>query len=235
MRVPVTILASCFLLLVFSIPFLPSKAFALKQESRQYDEIEIPGKIAECVTLLGPGISTLHAKALEYARITPNDISSWKKNIKLSALLPRLQFGYERRLTDGVSVAVDDKVSVTGAGSVIGPSTSAIDQNLDRNHNIEINAIWYLDELLFNRDSLSISSEARSQVSARQNLLSMITDDYFELKRLISIYELRGPEMDKIKGRIRLQIDYLIGKLDAVSGGWFGQNFKWKESGCESK
>lgn len=223
--------ALAIILASYLILFIPIAAIS-EEKQGPYKDIAIPHKVAECVADLPPAIGDLHAEALKYARIRPGEISSWKKNVKLAALLPRLQFGYERRLTDAVSVDIDDSVSVTGSGTTIGPTTSAWDRNLDRNHNIEITAVWYLDELLFNRDALSISSEARSQLAARGELFNEITESYYELKKLISIYFSRDPETEGMRGQLRLDIDRLIGRLDAVTGGWFGMRFNWKGADC---
>lgn len=234
MKTAITILTSCFLLVLGPVEgFLASAEAVSRAQERPFSDIFVPSRVAECVVKLSPTMGEMHALALKYARMSPADISRWKKNIKWSALLPRLQFDYQRRIVDGVNVDIDDSVSVTSSGVTVGPTASGWSQNMDRNNNIEIKAIWYLDELLFNREDLSISSEARSQISARRDLLGNITEDYFELKRLISIYLTKSQEAVEARGRIILEIDRLTGDLDALTGGWFSPRFKWKEVGCE--
>jgi hypothetical protein len=201
-------------------------------KKRLFDDIPIMGKTAECIADFGPSVNEIHQRAIKYARISPEDISRWKKRIKVAALMPRLQFGYERKVTDGIDIDLDDSVSVTSSGVNVGPTAGGWGRSLDRNNNFEVKAVWYLDELLFNRDDLSISSEARAQISARRNLLGEITDNYFELKRLVSLYKTNSPEAKDIRGKVRFEIDKMIGRLDSLTNGWFTARFKWKGVKC---
>jgi len=206
-------------------------AYALTEKF--YNNLEIPKRFAECVSEWPPSMSELNRQVLKYARLKPRDLTQWKKRIKWAALLPRLQFGYERKVTDGVTVDVEDSVSVASSGVMVGPTASAWDQNLNRNNNIEVNAVWYLDELVFNRDELAISSEIRSQVMTREKILSQSVLFYTRLKELTALYMSKRGEDDDQLGRVRLEIDRLIGELDARSGGWFGRHYQWKEFRCE--
>lgn len=215
----------CILILICATSFAASKA-------KLYGEILVSAKVADCVADLQPTISELHALAIKYARLSPTDLTRWKKKIKYSALLPRLQFGYERKVTDSFDVDLEDSVSVTSSAVNVGPTSGGWGRGLDRNHNFEVTAVWYLDELLFNRDDLSISSEVRAQLTARRGLLGEITEDYSELKRLISIYHTKSEEANEVKGRIRFEIEKLIGRIDGMTGGWFTRRFKWKDVKC---
>lgn len=202
-------------------------------KSDPFENLHIPNQIAECVASINPGVTQVQKRALKYSRMAPKDLSDWKRKIKKAAFLPRLQIGYQRKVVDGVSVDVDDSVSVTSSGVNVGPTSSGWQQDLDRNNNIEITAVWYLDELIFNRDELSISSEVRSQISSRRALLSEVTEIYFELKKALSIYYMARGAGRGSAGQLRLKIDYLIGSLDALTGGWFAEAFKWKGRRCE--
>lgn len=217
-------------LLCFMLSLSPIKLDA-KEKEVLFGDINPPASIVKCIDHVTPNVSEIHRMALRYARLSPEDITRWKKNVKWSAALPRLQFGYARRVVDGVTVAVDDSVSVTNSGVVIGPTVSDWDRNIDRNNNIEVTAVWYLDELIFNRDDLSISSEARAQISARRDMLDGINEYYFDLKRLIAIYLMKAPAGRA--GTVHLEINRLIGKLDALTGGWFGDGFRWEEYVCK--
>lgn len=205
---------------------------ALKEEMFE-EMLNTPPRVAECVADIPPDAGEVFETALRYARMTTADLTRWKKNIKYSALLPSLQFGYQRIVTDNVDVRVDDSVSVTSSGVNVGPSASGYNQKVDNRNNVEVKATWYLDELLFNRDDLAISSESRAQISARKELLGEITDNYFQLKQLVSIYVAKQKTSEKLKGNLRLEIGRLTGRLDAATGGWFSQRFKWKGVRCE--
>jgi len=218
------------ILFLFNVT-VAGESYALTEKF--YHNLEIPERYAECVSEWPPSIGDLNRHILKYARLRPRDLSRWKKRIKWAALLPRLQFGYERKVTDGVTVDVEDSVSVASSGVMVGPTASAWDQNLDRNNNIEVNAVWYLDELVFNRDELAISSEIRSHVVIREKMLSQSTIFYTHLKGLTALYLSKKERKIPEAGRVRLEIDRLIGELDARTGGWFGRAYRWKEFRCE--
>lgn len=216
-----------FLILVSSL-----NIYALEKRD-QYSGITVDAKIAECVASIKPDISAVQKRALEYSRLVPEDLTEWKRKAKLAAFLPRLQFGYERQATDSVNVDFDDSVSVTSAGVSVGPTDSGWGQDYNRKNNIEVTAVWYLDELIFNRDSLSVANEARAQISARRDMLGEVNEFYFELKRLVSLYLKNPGELRRKRGELRLDIERLIAKIDVYTGGWFKESFYWREARCE--
>lgn len=204
-----------------------------KTKNVMFDDLVIDPKTAECVASIEPDISEVSRRVIESMRLDGADIDRWKKGIKYSALLPRLQFDYQRRVSDSVDVDVKDSVSVTSSGVNIGPTASAWGQDYDKDNNVTVKAIWYLDELVFNRDSLSISSEVRARAAARRDLLESVSADYFELKRLIAIYMSGKDDLGGLKGKIRIEIERLIGNIDVATNGWFRKIFRWKGGVCE--
>src|SRR3989338_10692691 len=143
-----------------------------------------------------PSIEIVSQKALVYARLDPATISGWRKNLRKTPILPRLQFGYERRIRDYVNVDVQDSVAINSSGITVGPPQQQQVQNLDNNNNFEVKAVWYLDQLLFSQDDLGISAEARELARERERILGQVRQYYF--KRL-KLAEEADPKFKKIE------------------------------------
>lgn len=183
-----------FSILVVSIIFTATSVFA--------EEINLPD------------IDEVQKVALDYARIRPDELSNMRKNARRARMLPKFQVGLTRAFQNNIDIAINDSVSVTSSGTNIGPEASNIKQNQDNNTAVEVKAVWALDELIFNRDLLDISEEARYQMRERRQLITEINKLYFELKR---IYQ--DPDM-------KFKRDEIIADLDAFTGGWFSNQMR---------
>ncbi|MDZ4225149.1 MAG: hypothetical protein U1D33_04500 [bacterium] len=174
-----------------------------------------------------PPIEIVSQKALAYARLDPATISGWRKNIRKAPILPRLQFGYERRIRDYVNVDIQDTVAVNSSGITVGPAQQQQVQNLDNNNNFEVKAIWYLDQLLFSQDDVDISAEARELARERERILGQVRQFYFKRERITremgALKKMGGTGMEwELK---RLELAEATAALDNLTGGWFGAAF----------
>jgi hypothetical protein len=179
-----------------------------------------------------PSIVEVQQKAVEYARLDPGEISKWKKNSKLQAFVPQLQFEYERRMRDYVDVNVNDQVYVGSGGSVVGPDEGQFTYNNDINNNIAVKAVWNLGEAVFNPDELNVSAEARKLAYDRQSLLAEVSKNYYARERLAGEIELAEKDMrsasaderKKMEAEVfvkRVSIKEAEAGLDALTGGWW--------------
>ncbi|HPM41279.1 MAG TPA: hypothetical protein PLY45_02440, partial [bacterium] len=57
-----------------------------------------------------PPVAEVQARAVEFARLDPAEISSWKKRARLAPLLPRFEVRYDNHIKDYVNVDVTDSV-----------------------------------------------------------------------------------------------------------------------------
>lgn len=219
-------------ILIAILVIIPNILFS-RDAVKDFENYIPNSRAVSCVEKEGPGLEHISKRAFTYAGIRPQDIADWKKKIRWSAALPRLEIGYERRVVDAVAVDIDDSVSVTSSGVVVGPTASNWDKNYDRNNNVEVKLIWYLDELVFNRDSLSISSEARSLFSIRSQIISNLSALYGELKRLISIYYSKNYSLRSQEGPLKLKINSIIEEINAFTGGWFSEVYSWQDFECK--
>lgn len=182
----------------------------------------------------GPSIVELQRKALEHARLDPSEISSWKKRVRFSALVPRLQLDYSRRMRSLVDVNINDSVYVGANGVSVGPEAGSYQENSDADQNIGIKAVWNFSEAIFNPEMLAVSEEARLLARERQGILAEVNRNYYERTKAqgeISFIERalkREPRSEKLKMEIfskRVALDEATAALDALTDGWFSSEF----------
>lgn len=177
-----------------------------------------------------PPITEVQRQAISHARLDPSEISTWKRRARVSALLPKLQVNYARRLKYNVDVSVNDSVYVGSGGTAVGPDQGGYTENQNSDNNIEVKAVWDFSEAVFNPDQLAVSEEARLLARERQAILSEVCRNYYERERLAGEIALLNEEQ-KRKGKRdglqreifskRIKFDEATAALDALTGGWF--------------
>ncbi len=89
---------------------------------------------------------------------------------------------------------------------------------------------WDLGDLLYCRDRLRISTEARRLVELRQDVVEQVTLYYFD-RRTARIDMILNPPADPYsRVEMLLQIQQLDASLDAMTGGYFTQTIKDREA-----
>jgi hypothetical protein len=195
--------------------------------------LSAPGQVTE-TRAKGPApqIAEVQKKAIEYARLDPTEISSWKKRVRYSALLPKLQVDYSRKVQNEVNVDVNDSVYVGASGVAIGPEEGSYAENLNADQNVGVKAVWDLSNTVFNQDMLAISEETRLLARERQSILAEVNKNYYERERMageiafLNAQIKRDPHPEKIKQEIflkRVSLDEATAALDALTGGWFSK------------
>ncbi|MDO8461513.1 MAG: hypothetical protein Q7S98_01500 [Deltaproteobacteria bacterium] len=166
-----------------------------------------------------PTVQEVQRIALQTLGSDPVELASLKKKARWSAALPRLQFGYARDLKEVVSLSSRDSVQVTGGNVFIGPDENNLSRDFNNGTSVDVRAVWYLNELIFNNDILSVGSEQRNWHRERTRLTSQVADIYFTRRRL---------QMDKKEGSraVKLKIDQLTAELDGLTEGWFSQQLE---------
>jgi hypothetical protein len=147
----------------------------------------------------------LHRVALGYAGLHRDAPVQWSRRAKWAAALPRLQIGGRHTFRDNFDVKLSDAVSVSGTGVVIGPRSSNLTEGNDRNIQLEVKALWQLNELIFSPDQIHISREARERRKERRQLLREVNHWYFQW---------RASATKRKRARA-------VAELDALTGGWF--------------
>ena len=178
-----------------------------------------------------PPVDDVQRHAISHANLDPGDITSWKKRVRVAALLPRFQVDYGHRRQYDVDVNTNDSVYVGSSGVVVGPEDGGYSQNHNLDHTVGFKAIWNLDETIFNANELNISAESRRLARERQSMLAEVNRNYFERERLAGeIAHMTGNAPRHVSSRMKHEI--FIRKvgikeagaaLDALTGGWFSQ------------
>ncbi|MBI4125140.1 MAG: hypothetical protein HY466_04340 [Deltaproteobacteria bacterium] len=170
-----------------------------------------------------PTLQQTADRALAYARLQPRNIREWEKKSRKSALLPRLQMGFERQMRHGLDLNVEDSVSVSSGGITVGPAQTKQAQDLLQDNDFEVKAVWYLDQLLFSKDQLDISQEARYLSAERERILTQVREAFFKRQ-----YVLKELELLRRAGEPRLKLELkeleraeATAALDNLTGGWF--------------
>lgn len=170
-----------------------------------------------------PSVQKVLERAFHYAKLDPSNVGNWAKRARQAPYLPRLQFTFDRILRNNINVNVADQVSVTSSGVAVGPPSQKIVQDSDNDVNFEVKAIWYLDQLLYSKDDLEISSEARDLARERERIAAQVRQNYFKRERLVQELALlkknRVPQVEL--GLKRLEMAEAVSVLDGLTGGWF--------------
>ncbi|MBI2982252.1 MAG: hypothetical protein HYY44_08195 [Deltaproteobacteria bacterium] len=138
------------------------------------------------------------------------ELDQWKRRAKWSAALPRLQVGMDRDIKDVLKLTTRDNVSVTDDQVFVGPDENNFNQDFQQGIGVEVKAVWYLNELLFNQDQIDVSRERRSWIEERTRLLEKVTRLYFAWKK---------------EPRKELR-EELAGYLDGFTNGWFSEEVR---------
>lgn len=175
-----------------------------------------------------PTLQQVADRVLNYARLQPKNIHEWEKKSRRSALFPRLQMGFERKMRHGLDLNVEDSVSVGSGGITVGPAQTQQTQDQLRDNDFEIKAVWYLDQLLFSRDHLDISQEARYLSLERERILAQAREAYFKRQFILKEMEmLKRSGASRLKQELKeLELAEATAALDNLTGGWFSAQIR---------
>lgn len=166
-----------------------------------------------------PPLEELEASVLERAGMDPRQIRNWEKKARWSAALPRVQLGWESSFLNQNTNVVQDSVSVTSSGVTVGPESNRLDLDIQNNRDLEFTAVWALDELVFNREQLNISREARDLFFVRTRLLEELHQAYFDLKSMLLQPGASSSRSSDLPWA--LQVERKMEKLNSLTGGEF--------------
>lgn len=169
-----------------------------------------------------PSVKEVQQETIRYMGYDQGRIDSWDKKTKIAAALPRLQVGFQRELRDVVSLTTKDNIQIDNGDVFVGPNENHYDQNFNQGTVIGVRALWYLDQLIFNRDMLAASAEKRNWINDRNRILQQVTEAYFTRRRLIKELKRRRDPL-LIREKKKLLLDQATAVIDADTGGWFSE------------
>jgi hypothetical protein len=171
-----------------------------------------------------PDVTDVQRAALDYARIRPDDLTNLKKRTRAAALLPSFQVGVQQNFQNNIDIAINENVSVTSNGTVIGPETSDINQRTNNNSSFEVKAVWQLSELIYNKDMLDVAQEARMQARDRRQILADVNKFYYEWLELKN--GVKRPRDKRLPPPSPYRLQQVAAELDSLTGGWFSRQIR---------
>lgn len=164
--------------------------------------------LQQCEKYLGPEPSfrEVQEAALRYNEVSPQKIRAWRKRLKLRAMFPRLDLGYDKTVTTALG-ATYDKVQV-------GPRDWSVDFS------------WDLGNLIWNSYEDDVDTRSRLNTQLRLDILEDVNHLYFERKRT-KLELLSKPPQDKSEYlRKLLYLEELTAALDGYTGGFFSERLQ---------
>ncbi len=114
-----------------------------------------------------PSVRELQRAAARLAEVHPERVQSWMRRANKAALMPTVRV----RVGRGLGVLARDS------------NERLLYTNSD-SWNVEVEAAWSLDRLVFDRNELRASREAQRLAARREELLTRVAQLYFERRRL---------------------------------------------------
>ncbi len=157
-----------------------------------------------------PSIQEIQQAAIVYAEVHPDKIQSWRDAAGKKALLPKASLG--------LGVNKDRNVEMDRGGTddpdkfVVGPDKKSFDWSVGLN--------WDLGEIIWNQDQTSIDTRSRLMVQLRDDVLSEVTNLYYERKRLKLQLLLSPPGDIATQAEKLIRLEELEARIDALTGGY---------------
>ncbi len=178
-----------------------------------------------------PGIEAVQKAAVDYAEIDPMRFRSWRQHVKNKALLPdSLQMTVGHDTNDDTDYSRSKTISLTGGTATIGPDDETWGHDTNYDWDYELRMRWNIQDYLFNSDMLRVSSETKSQIGFRQDILNEVTKLYFDRRRLQveAVLDGKADIQSRVKRELRLQ--ELTAALDGLTGGFFSREIQKNSS-----
>ena len=163
-----------------------------------------------------PTVREVQTQAVDYVRVHPDIVDSWRTRARLRAIAPRFQ-------ADAQGTLDNDLRKVTNLDAAESEIESTTDSNTGR---LTLGARWDLDRLIFEPQEMAVAREAVRTANLRDRVLEEVTRRFFERRRLQVDLELAPPTdlSDRVRKELRLQ--ELTADIDAFTGGWFSEKLE---------
>lgn len=179
----------------------------------------VPAHAVRRVQQAAPSVRALHQAVRAAADLADREERRWGRRTRWAAAFPRLQIGVRQNLADDVNLHLDDTVSVSGSGVVIGPRASGFTQRSDRTLQLDVRALWDLQELVFSPDAVFVSREARERRREGQQRLHE-ANQLFTQWQVLRAWQL-APHGEVPAAMVMQQLTFVQAELDALTDGWF--------------
>lgn len=185
--------------------------------TRTYDSVE--AVLAEFSN--EPTVQQVQAWAADYAKTNPVMVERWLKSSRTFATLPELTLEY--KMKDGWDQGFDYKAADGTELSLASQEPVALlnDAGADQDVEYKVRARWELDKIVLSSERIRVLSEAQDIAKLRDNVLTDVTELYFERRRLQAELLLNPSSDLSTRVRDQLKLMELSARIDAFTGGAF--------------
>jgi hypothetical protein len=169
---------------------------------------------------LEPTIQETQAKALQFSGIPSGmEFGAYKRQARLRNVLPQIDTSFDNSDYALSSLETSGSDEYDSADSSI---NSSLDKNrkaaMDNEFNTGFRFTWHLDRLIYDPEIIDIVNSARVSANIRENLLTELTQIYFQRKNLLS--ELMSNPFSRTMTQ-KFKLQELTADIDARTGGWY--------------
>jgi hypothetical protein len=203
------------------------------QEENTQNLINFDSKLSELdfkeklklIFSLEPTIQETQAKALQFSGIPSGmQFGAYKRQARLRNVLPQIDTSFDNSDYALSSLETSGSDKYDSADSSI---NSSLDKNrkaaMDNEFNTGFRFTWHLDRLIYDPEIIDIVNSARVSANIRENLLTELTQIYFQRKNLLS--ELMSNPFSRTMTQ-KFKLQELTADIDARTGGWYSLALK---------
>jgi hypothetical protein len=191
----------------------------LESERRRLME-EKYNKVMERIRL-EPSAREVVDASIEYAKLNPEVIEQWIKDLKKSSWMP------EVRVLGDADFGGGKEYGTEGMGTLGRPVRYRTDKSKgDSAFGTEAELKWHLGRIFFNPLQLDIDDRRSRQTDLREDVANTATIYYFQRRNLLFRKLFNPPDNLTELSRLEFQIEELSTKLDTLSGGYFSEELK---------
>jgi len=168
-----------------------------------------------------PSARDVVTAAIEYAKLHPDKIKEWMRNLKKSAWLP------EVRILGGGEMG---KMDGHGRRGDVGLNPLFLyrgsEHTRENDYRLEAELSWKLEKIFFDEAEIGIDEQRNRQTELREDIANTITIYYFQRRNLMFKKLFNPPEDFTELSRLEFQIEEITTKIDTLSGGYFIKKLK---------
>jgi hypothetical protein len=206
-----------------------NKDYEIKNEEKTTQDIISPSEKPDAldskeklklIFSLEPTIQETQAKALQFSGIPSGmQFGAYKRQARLRNVLPQVDTSFDNSDYALNSLETRGSDQYDSADSSI---NSSLDKNrkaaMDNEFNTGFRFTWHLDRLIYDPEIIDIVNSARVSANIRENLLTELTQIYFQRKNLLS--ELMSNPFSRTMTQ-KFKLQELTADIDARTGGWY--------------
>lgn len=166
-----------------------------------------------------PTVKQVQSWALRYHDLNPDRVKALQRNARLKGLFPEVEAGIDNSVGNVFTNTRDGLFPIL-PNPPENPNPDNFKERVSQNNDNltwRVRAVWSLDKLVFNSESL----DAMSLTSLQENLVREITTLYFARRRLIASLLLSPPD-DELELFFEMtRLDELTATIDGLTGGKF--------------